>query len=91
MGPRMLIALYDYNARENSDMSFRRGDRMELLDDRYSDYNFFYWTIFWNFWIFLPPKCSDADWWKAEHIPTGTVGYIPRNFVAMEQSIESYE
>ena len=42
MGPRMLIALYDYNARENSDMSFRRGDRMELLDDRYSDYNFFY-------------------------------------------------
>lgn len=31
--PRMLIALYDYNARENSDMSFRKGDRMELLDD----------------------------------------------------------
>ncbi len=33
-GPRMLIALYDYNAREISDMSFRKGDRMELLDDR---------------------------------------------------------
>lgn len=33
-GPRILIALYDYNARENSDMSFRKGDRMELLDDR---------------------------------------------------------
>lgn len=32
--PRMLIALYDYNAREISDMSFRKGDRMELLDDR---------------------------------------------------------
>ncbi len=35
MMPRMLIALYDYNAREISDMSFRKGDRMELLDDRY--------------------------------------------------------
>lgn len=34
--PRMLIALYDYNAREISDMSFRKGDRMELLDDRYA-------------------------------------------------------
>jgi len=67
MMPRMLIALYDYNAREISDMSFRKGDRMELLDD------------------------SDADWWKAEHIPTAQVGYIPRNFVAMEQSVESYE
>ena len=32
----MLIALYDYNAREISDMSFRKGDRMELLDDRYA-------------------------------------------------------
>lgn len=31
---RMLIALYDYNAREISDMSFWKGDRMELLDDR---------------------------------------------------------
>lgn len=30
----MLIALYDYNAREISDMSFWKGDRMELLDDR---------------------------------------------------------
>lgn len=67
MMPRMLIALYDYNAREISDMSFRKGDRMELLDD------------------------SDADWWKAEHIPTAQVGYIPRNFVAMEQSVESYD
>ena len=35
-GHRMLIALYDYNAREISDMSFRKGDRMELLDDRYA-------------------------------------------------------
>lgn len=34
-GPRMLIALYDYNSREISDMSFRKGDRMELLDDRF--------------------------------------------------------
>jgi hypothetical protein len=34
----MLIALYDYNAREISDMSFRKGDRMELLDDRYASF-----------------------------------------------------
>nr|CAG4649333.1 EOG090X06CC [Scapholeberis mucronata]SVE93621.1 EOG090X06CC [Scapholeberis mucronata] len=59
-GPRMLIALYDYNAREISDMSFRKGDRMELLDD------------------------TDSDWWKAEHLASNKVGYIPRNFVAME-------
>ena len=56
-GPRMLIALYDYNAREISDMSFRKGDRMELLDDRYESI-FLQWFVniillFKNIYIYI--------------------------------------
>ncbi|OXA63318.1 Tyrosine-protein kinase Src64B [Folsomia candida] len=32
---------------------------------------------------------SDADWWNVYVIRTGETGFIPRNFVAVEKSIES--
>lgn len=86
MTPRILIALYDYNARENSDMSFRKGDRMELLDDRFVFSLLMKGMFSKAFYCF-----SDSDWWKAQHMGNNKVGYIPRNFVAMEQSVESYE
>lgn len=28
-------------------------------------------------------------WWKARHLKTGTEGYIPANYIALLQSIES--
>ena len=35
--------------------------------------------------------CSDGDWWKAKHLTTHDVGYVPNNYVALEESLESYE
>lgn len=35
---RIVIALYNYNAREDTDVSFVKGDRMEVLDDSESDW-----------------------------------------------------
>jgi hypothetical protein len=35
---RIVIALYNYNAREETDVSFVKGDRMEVLDDTESDW-----------------------------------------------------
>ena len=35
---RIVIALYNYNAREDTDVSFVKGDRMEVLDDTESDW-----------------------------------------------------
>lgn len=29
------MALYTYNARDRGDLSFRKGDRLGILDDRY--------------------------------------------------------
>lgn len=36
--PRIVVALYNYNAREHTDVSFVKGDRMEIIDDTESDW-----------------------------------------------------
>ncbi|XP_064606630.1 tyrosine-protein kinase SRK3-like [Liolophura sinensis] len=66
-GSRILKARYDYEARTNDDLAFRKGDQMILLDD------------------------SDADWWLARHIRTQQEGYVPRNYVALEDSLEKHD
>lgn len=38
IGRRVVVALYNYAAREDTDVSFVKGDRMEVLDDTESDW-----------------------------------------------------
>lgn len=35
---RIVVALYSYEARDNSDVSFKKGDRMEVVDDSEGDW-----------------------------------------------------
>jgi len=64
---RIVVALYTYQGSELGDMSFNKGDQMEIVDD------------------------TDPDWWVARHLLTGETGHIPRNYVALQSSIESEE
>jgi len=64
---RIVVALYTYQGSEFGDMSFNKGDQMEIADD------------------------SDPDWWVARHLVTGETGHIPRNYVALQSSIECEE
>lgn len=32
-GRKIVVAIYNYKARENTDLSFRKGDRMEVIND----------------------------------------------------------
>lgn len=38
MKRRIVVALYNYTAREDTDVSFVKGDRMEVMDDTESDW-----------------------------------------------------
>ena len=67
LGKRVLKALYDYDSRMEGDLSFRKGDEMELVDDQ-----------------------SDESWWLARHAD-GSEGYVPSNYVALQDTIESQE
>ncbi|XP_065843114.1 tyrosine-protein kinase Src42A-like [Oscarella lobularis] len=58
-------ALYDYEIRTDEDLPFKKGDRLEVLND------------------------SDGDWWLARSIDTRREGYIPSNYVAAEEKIDS--
>ncbi|EEC10596.1 tyrosine kinase, putative, partial [Ixodes scapularis] len=62
---KMVVALYTYNARDDGDLSFRKGDRLQILND------------------------SDPDWWHAKQVNGQQTGYIPRNYVAFEKTVES--
>lgn len=64
---KVVVALYTYNARDQGDLSFRKGDRLGILDD------------------------SDPDWWHACHLANQhqQSGYVPRNYVAPEKTVES--
>lgn len=35
---RIVVALYDYKSRDESDLNFMKGDRMEVIDDTESDW-----------------------------------------------------
>lgn len=37
---RIVVAVYNYTSREAADLSFAKGDRMEVVDDRYWSLNF---------------------------------------------------
>merc|ERR1719239_337669 len=61
---KILQAMYNYQARTESETSFSKGDQMELLDD------------------------SHPDWWLVR-MANGCEGYVPYNFVARCDTIES--
>lgn len=45
-------------------------------------------------YLLLFPKnmfFSNCDWWYVKHQKSGITGYVPRNFVAKQQTIESEE
>ncbi|XP_055885177.1 tyrosine-protein kinase SRK2-like [Biomphalaria glabrata] len=61
-----LKALYDYQARTETEVSIRKGLQMELLDD------------------------SHPDWWLVR-LANGKEGYVPHNFVALMDTMESQD
>ncbi|KAJ8268616.1 hypothetical protein COCON_G00137880 [Conger conger] len=64
-GTQYYVALYDYEARTFDDLSFRKGDRFEIINN------------------------MEGDWWQARSVATGKTGYIPSNYVAAADSIQS--
>ncbi|KAI1901391.1 hypothetical protein AGOR_G00033960 [Albula goreensis] len=61
---KFFVALYDYDARTFDDLSFKKGDRFEIIS-------------------------TEGDWWEARSVITGKTGYIPSNYVAAADSIQS--
>lgn len=66
-GPDIFVALHDYTARTDTEMSFRKDDKLRI-------------------------RGSDRqNWWEAELVGTGQVGWIPSNYVAPVEGIESHD
>ncbi|KAG5841582.1 hypothetical protein ANANG_G00168150 [Anguilla anguilla] len=64
-GAQIFVALYDYEARTFDDLSFKKGDLFQIINN------------------------TEGDWWQARSMDTGKTGYIPSNYVADADSIQS--
>ncbi|KAL7975931.1 hypothetical protein Chor_005489 [Crotalus horridus] len=60
------LALYDYEAIHKEDLSFQKGDHLQILE-------------------------KSGEWWRAKALSTGKVGFIPSNYVAKANSLETEE
>ncbi|XP_010292697.1 PREDICTED: tyrosine-protein kinase FRK-like [Phaethon lepturus] len=67
------VALFDYEARTEEDLSFRAGDKLEVLDASHEG---------WWYARLLLPAGSVCPGHKLQ-------GYIPANYIAADQSIEA--
>ncbi|KAL4236807.1 hypothetical protein ACF0H5_005194 [Mactra antiquata] len=72
---RHIHALYDYDARTQDDLSFKKGDVLILLEQGDEE---------------------NEDWWYAKHTDPSYKnqkfeGYVPRNYVAVEDTLETQE
>ena len=73
---RIFVALYDYAARTDADLSFRRGDKMEILDRSGGG------------WWMAKHMDPQAILNRGE---IRDRGYVPSNFIAKYRSLESYD
>ncbi|OXB79341.1 UNVERIFIED_CONTAM: hypothetical protein H355_013262 [Colinus virginianus] len=65
-GDIVVLALYDYEAMHSGDLSFQKGERLQVLEQL-------------------------GEWWHARSLVTGCKGFIPSNFVARANSLETEE
>ncbi|NWX19328.1 HCK kinase, partial [Aegotheles bennettii] len=65
-GQRVVLALYEYEALHAGDLSFRKGERLKVLEE-------------------------SGEWWCARSLVTGREGFIPSNYVARADSLETEE
>lgn len=64
----LYVALYDYDARTHEDLSFKKGEILEVNKDDLAN-----------------------DWWRARSRNTGKEGFVPSNYLALQQTLEAEE
>ncbi|KAG2461549.1 tyrosine-protein kinase HCK isoform X2 [Polypterus senegalus] len=62
----VVIAIYDYEGIHEGDLSFKKGEKLKVLEET-------------------------GEWWRAKSIASGKEGYIPSNYVAKCNSLETEE
>ncbi|NXT84559.1 HCK kinase, partial [Zapornia atra] len=62
----VVLALYDYEAMHAGDLSFHKGERLQVLEEL-------------------------GEWWRARSLTIGCEGFIPSNYVAQADSLETEE
>uniref|UniRef100_A0A674DS33 Tyrosine-protein kinase n=1 Tax=Salmo trutta TaxID=8032 RepID=A0A674DS33_SALTR len=63
---KIVIALYQYDAKHKDDLGFKKGERLKVLEEH-------------------------GEWWKAKSLTSKKEGFIPSNYVAEANTMETEE
>ncbi|XP_069777577.1 tyrosine-protein kinase Lyn isoform X3 [Narcine bancroftii] len=63
---KVVIALYPYDGNHDDDLSFKKGERLKVIEEH-------------------------GEWWKAKSLVTRKEGFIPSNYVAAVNTLETEE
>ncbi|XP_007889190.1 tyrosine-protein kinase Lyn isoform X1 [Callorhinchus milii] len=63
---KVVIALYPYDGNHKDDLSFKKGEKLKVLEEH-------------------------GEWWKAKSLATRKEGFIPSNYVAKVNTLETKE
>jgi hypothetical protein len=77
----MFVALYDYSARSESELSFQKGDKLRVRRFAHGS-NFVARSKLTNH------SNDNENWWQAESLATKKIGYVPSNYIAAATSVE---
>lgn len=80
---RTVKALYDFEAAEDNEVTFKAGDLISILDDRYASCDL---HKFNGRTVHFYASYSDANWWKGQN--GSDVGLFPANFVTSDLAVE---
>ncbi|KFQ86634.1 Tyrosine-protein kinase Lyn, partial [Phoenicopterus ruber ruber] len=62
----IVVALYPYDGIQEHDLSFKKGEKLKVID-------------------------QEGEWWKAKSLTTRKTGFIPSNYVAKVNTLETEE
>ena len=85
---KIYVAIYDYDARTDEDLTFRVGDLLYVVDDRLVLYLQIFETRLEYIYVDI---LSQNDWWLAKHCQSGLQGYIPALYVAPHGGLDVNE
>lgn len=88
-----MVGLYPYDAVHPDDLGFKKGEKLQILEEYVMTSDCFMCvdTVSRTGHTKSKPRYRHGEWWKAKSLKTKQQGFIPSNYVAQVDTMETEE